>query len=213
MMHKHLFLLIFSLISFLGYSQFANKKVYNIERVQNTPKIDGELNDNVWTNLTVAKNFSQISPNNGTPEREHQRTEIKICYDSKNIYFGIMMYDNAPDSILTELGIRDEKDVNSDLFGIFIDPFNNGQMEYNFSITAAGVQIDRKFSKTGIDKTWDAVWKSAIKINNEGWIAELAIPFSQIRFPNNTLQAMVKQPTAMLWVPVSNSTSRISRFP
>jgi hypothetical protein len=187
MMYKHLFLLIFSLISFLGYSQFADKKAYNIERVQNAPKIDGELNDAVWANLTVAKNFSQISPNNGTPEREHQRTEVKICYDSKNIYFGVLMYDNAPDSILRELSKRDDENKNFDAFGIFIDPFNNGQMEYNFSITAAGVQIDRKFSKTGIDKTWDAVWKSAIKINNEGWIAELAIPFSQIRFPNNTL--------------------------
>ena len=40
-------------------------------------------------------------------------------------------------------------------------------MEYNFTITAAGVQIDRKFSKTGIDKTWDAVWKSSVKINNK----------------------------------------------
>ena len=127
-MYKHLFLLIFSLISFLGYSQFANKKVYNIERVQSSPKIDGELNDNVWTNLTAAKNFSQISPNNGTPEKNHQRTEVKICYDSKNIYFGIMMYDNAPDSILRELSKRDDENKNFDAFGIFIDPFNNGQM-------------------------------------------------------------------------------------
>jgi hypothetical protein len=185
MMHKYLFLLIFSLISFLGYSQFADKKVYKIERVQNAPKIDGELNDNVWANLTVAKNFSQISPNNGTPEREHQRTEVKICYDSKNIYFGVMMYDNAPDSILTELARRDRKDGNSDLFGIFIDPFNDGQVEYEFMVTAAGVQLDAKYSPTGSDLNWDAVWRSAVKINNKGWVAELAIPFSQIRFPGN----------------------------
>ena len=132
-----------------------------------------------------ANNFSQISPNNGMPERKHQRTEVKICYDSKNIYFGVMMYDNEPDSILKELSKRDDENKNFDGFGIFIDPFNNGQMEYNFFITAAGVQIDRKFSKTGIDKNWDAVWKSATKITKEGWVAEFSIPFSQIRFPDN----------------------------
>jgi hypothetical protein len=185
MMYKYLFLLIFSLISFLGYSQFADKKVYNIERVQSSPKIDGELNDAVWANLTVAKNFSQISPNNGTPEREHQRTEVKICYDSKNIYFGVMMYDNAPDSILKELAKRDNNNSNSDHFGIFIDPFNDGQMEYELMVSAAGIQTDAKITTSSYDNSWDAVWKSSVKINKKGWAIEFAIPFSQLRFPDN----------------------------
>ena len=81
------FFLLFILIPFISFGQFSEKKVYNIERVQNSPKIDGKLNDPVWKNLDIAKNFSQISPNNGTPERERQRTEVKICYDDKNIYF------------------------------------------------------------------------------------------------------------------------------
>ena len=96
-------LLFFTLLPLLSFGQFSEKKVYHIEKVQNAPKIDGDLNDNVWAKIDIANNFSQISPNNGTPERNHQRTEVKICYDSKNIYFGVMMYDNAPDSILKEL--------------------------------------------------------------------------------------------------------------
>jgi hypothetical protein len=180
-------LLFFILLPLIGFGQFSEKKVYNIEKVQNAPKIDGELNDMVWSNLNIANNFSQISPNNGTPERQHQRTEVKICYDSKNIYFGVMMYDNAPDSILTELGIRDKKDVNSDLFGIFIDPFNDGQIEYELAISAAGVQTDAKIT-TSYDNSWDAVWKSAVKINKNGWIVEIAIPFSQLRFPDDNKQ-------------------------
>jgi len=171
----------------ISFGQFYEKKVYNIEKIQNPPKIDGDLSDGVWSKINIANNFSQISPNNGKPERQDQKTEVKICYDSKNIYFGVMMYDNAPDSILKELSKRDDENKNFDSFGIFIDPFNNAQVEYNFMISAAGVQVDRKFSKTGIDKTWDAVWKSAVKINNEGWVGEIAIPFSQIRFPENDM--------------------------
>ena len=52
-------------------------------------------------------------------------------------------------------------------------------------ITAAGVQIDRKYTPNTEDATWDAVWKSAVKINDDGWVAEFAIPFSALRFSNN----------------------------
>jgi hypothetical protein len=169
----------------LTFGQFENKKSYTISQCQIAPKIDGVLNDNTWQDLDIANNFTQISPNNGNPERNHQRTEVKICYDSKNIYFGIMMYDNAPDSILRELAKRDNKDVNSDLFGIFINPFNDGQIEYELAISAAGVQSDAKTSPSYYDSAWDAVWKSSVKINDKGWVAELAIPFSQLRFPDN----------------------------
>ncbi len=185
MKYKCLFLLISFQISFLSYGQFTDKKVYNIERINNSPKIDGNLNDKVWTNLTIANNFSQISPNNGNLERKDQTTEVKICYDSKNIYFGIMMFDNAPDSILKEFSKRDVENKNFDSFSIFINPFSDGQVEYNFTISAAGVQTDAKYSPTGIDVNWDAVWKSSVNINNNGWIAELSIPFSQLRFPDN----------------------------
>ena len=113
---KNIFLFII-LLPLLSFGQFSEKKVYNIEKVQNPPKIDGDLSDRVWTKLNIANNFSQISPNNKTPERQHQKTEVKICYDSKNIYFGVMMYDNAPDSILKELSKRDEENKNFDGFG------------------------------------------------------------------------------------------------
>jgi len=181
-------LLFFTLLPLLSFGQFSEKKVYHIEKVQNAPKIDGDLNDNVWAKIDIANNFSQISPNNGTPERNHQRTEVKICYDSKNIYFGVMMYDNAPDSILKELSTRDEKMKNADYFGIWINPFNDGQVEYEFGVTAAGIQADSKISSNSYDNSWDAVWKSAVKINNKGWVVEIAIPFSQLRFPDDNKQ-------------------------
>ena len=175
--------LFFITIPIISFGQFSEKKIYNIKKVQSQLNIDGKLNEPIWNNLDIAKNFSQIEPNNGKPERKNHKTEVKICYDNKNIYFGIMMYDSFPDSILQELSKRDEENKNFDAFGIFIDPFNSSQVEYNFMVTAGGVQIDRKFTKTGIDATWNAVWKSAVDINNEGWVAEIAIPFSQIRDP------------------------------
>ena len=181
---KPLYILLF-LIPFYGTAQFSEKKIYNSIKIYEKPKIDGKLNDKIWDNLPLASNFIQEKPNNGKLERENLKTEVKICYDNQNIYFGIMMYDNSPDSILKELSKRDDDSKNNDRFSIVIDPFNNTQVEYNFTVTAAGVQIDKKMSKNGGDKTWNAVWNSAVDLNNLGWSAEFAIPFSQLRFPDN----------------------------
>jgi len=178
------FLALLIFFPLLTFGQFDNKKSYTIEKCQIAPKIDGVLNDNTWKNVDIADEFTQGLPNNGIPERINQKTEVKICYDSKNIYFGIMMYDNSPDSILRELTKRDNLG-NTDAFIVYINPFNDGQIEYQLIITAAGVQGDAKISPSTNDPAWNAVWKSSVKINEKGWIAELAIPFSQLRFPNN----------------------------
>ena len=49
--------LLFTLLPLITFSQFSEKKVYNIEKVQNPPKIDGELNDIVWNNLNITINL------------------------------------------------------------------------------------------------------------------------------------------------------------
>ena len=180
---KHFFCLL-TLLPLLTFGQFENKKNYTISECRIPPKIDGVLDDIHWSELAKADNFKQINPNNGANERIGQKTEVQICYDNNAIYFGIMMYDNAPDSILKELSKRDQEGKNFDSFGIRIDPYNNGQLSYNFLVSAAGVQTDAKYTNTSIDYDWDAVWKSAVKITDKGWIAEFAIPFSAIRFPS-----------------------------
>ena len=179
------YIILLFFIPLLSFGQFESKKAYNIQTTNESPKIDGILDDKTWINLDVAKNFIQVKPNNGLPERKNQKTEVKMCYDSKNIYFGIMMYDSAPDSILRELSKRDEIEKNCDVVGIYINPFNDGQIEYLFAVTASGIQADAKQTATSKDDSWDAVWKSSVKINKDGWIAEIAIPFSQLRFPND----------------------------
>ena len=206
--------IVFLLIPFISLSQFFDKKKYNASRTQETPKIDGILSDNCWENLQIANNFTQINPNNGAKEKHQQRTEVKICYDDKNLYFGIMMYDNAPDSILKELSKRDETNKNFDKFGIWINPFNDGQIEYNFNVTAAGVQIDKKYTPNSEDISWDAVWNSAIRIKKNGWTAEIAIPFSAIRFANNNkpwainmARTIRRYRTDYSWNPINNSFS------
>ena len=69
-------------------------KTYNIKKVNAKPKIDGNLDDEIWLNLDIADSLFK-KPNNGKNERKQQKTEVKIFYDDQYIYFGAMMYDNA----------------------------------------------------------------------------------------------------------------------
>lgn len=179
-----LFIIICPLFTF---SQFSEKKIYDIAKVKISQKIkiDGIFNDLAWQDLDLANNFVQISPNNGAKERSNQKTQVKLCFDNKYFYVAAKLFDNAPDSILKELSSRDDKEKNCDVFAIYLNPYNNGKMEYSFAVTAAGVQVDSKISSGNEDQSWNAVWSSSVKITKNGWNVEMAIPFSSLRFTND----------------------------
>ena len=96
------------------FAQFGQKKSYAINYYNNPPKIDGKLDDIAWQKLDKTSDFVEMIPNNGALQKQAQATEVQICYDDNAIYFGVMMHDNAPDSILKELSRRDVQNENFD---------------------------------------------------------------------------------------------------
>jgi hypothetical protein len=151
-------------------------------RVLIPPKIDGVLDEDIWKTASPANSFFQSDPNYKAPAT--QKTEVRILYDNEAIYIGAFLYDTHPDSIFHELGKRDDGGVNSDMFIMCLDPYNKLIDAYIFGVTAAGVQLDTRLQ----DETFDAVWQSAVKINDRGWCAEFRIPYSAIRFPGVKVQ-------------------------
>jgi hypothetical protein len=162
------------------------RKQIRATRVDEAPRIDGRLTDACWKEAEAAGDFVQFEPYNGRPASK--KTEVRIVYDNSAMYLGAMMYDDQPDSILNELGKRDEINI-SDYFGVYIDPFSDYQNAYGFFITPAGVQVDLKYmNNEDEDETWDAVWQSKTMINDSGWVAEYKIPYSALRFPKKETQ-------------------------
>lgn len=172
--------LFFALTSF----SLDNKKVV-AQRIKQSPKIDGVLDDEAWKTAEPATDFVQRAPKPGQPSK--QKSEVKIVYDDVAIYIGAMLYDTNADSVLRELSERDNE-ANADLFGLIIDTYNDDINGFGFFITAAGVQIDARYSAQGQDFNWNAVWQSQVKIADNGWIAEFKIPYSAIRFSKDSLQ-------------------------
>lgn len=154
-------------------------------RVEQAPKIDGELNEPVWQQAEIATQFIKNRPNPG-PLEKHP-TEVRILYDDAAIYVGAIMHDVSQDSIFRELGRRDDLG-NTDFFGIFLDPYLDQINGFGFLITPEGVQLDARYSSNGEDWSWNAVWESSAKLNETSWVAEFKIPYSAIRFSNQPEQ-------------------------
>ncbi len=147
------------------------------------PKVDGVLDDAVWELAKGATDFVENSPNPG--RAASQKSLVKVVYTTQGIYIGARLYDTAPDSILRQLSVRDaQNSVNADMFAVNIDGMYTQQTDFTFMVTAAGVQIDANAG----DEIWDAVWKSAVKIDELGWAVEMEIPYSQLRFPKSEEQ-------------------------
>ena len=156
-------------------------------------KIDGNLDDEAWKNMEATGNFITVTPVFGNISKRN--TLVKIGYDNTAIYVGAYMYDN-PANIRKQLTARDVLDRQDvDIFVVGFDTYHDKQNAFVFRLTPANVQGDLKVSQSGTnnggvvyDNTWDAVWESKTSIKADGWVAEIKIPLSAIRFSKKELQ-------------------------
>jgi hypothetical protein len=175
------FLLLFSFLSTIAFSQkqlIANKITEKIS-------IDGELKEAAWQNNRQFENWIQIKPEPG--KASAVATSVQLCYDDDAVYFSFYCQDH-PDSISKVLSLRDDYNPNCDIIGIFLDTYNDNQNGFYFGITSRGVQLDAKISANDYNDRLNLVWHSAVSVVEDGWIAEIRIPYSAIRFPKNEVQ-------------------------
>jgi len=171
--------------SSLALSQTLNKIRYNIIRTVGDITIDGKNTEKSWTVANTATDFTQFSPD---PDLlPAQKSEVSLIYDDESIYLFAALHDTSPDSIMTDLSLRDDTG-NADWFAICFDTYTDGQNGLGFFVTAAGVQLDSKFSDGNSDDTWDAVWESKVLHTADGWQVEMRIPFAALRFADVEVQ-------------------------
>lgn len=183
-MRKTLSICLFFL-TFLGFSQ---KKTLQTQFTTETITIDGKISEPVWNTAQIATDFISLEPDNGNPIPQNRRTEVKVLYNNDAIYVAATMYDDEPNKILKEISQRDDFGT-SDVFGIFINGFNDGQQDFRFIVNAADGQADCVATETnGEDYSWDAIWDSKATITSFGWVVEMKIPYAALRFSNEKKQ-------------------------
>jgi hypothetical protein len=144
--------------------------------------IDGRLTEADWARSTPARDFLQQDPDEGQPASE--ATDVRFLYDDKAIYVGARMFDSEPSKIMKRLTRRDgDTDGMADYVLVAFDALHDHLTGSFFGVTAAGSMLDGvMFNDSSDDDTWNGVWESAVSIDEKGWVAEMRIPFSQLRF-------------------------------
>jgi len=163
-------------------SEFIAKKNYVTQGIgeQAPPTIDGVLNDPIWEAVEWAGDYIENRSDENTPPSF--QTKFKIVYDSKFLYIGVRFLDAEPESIVKRMSRRDGFD--GDWIEFNIDSYHDKRTAFSFNVTAAGVKGDELVSENGNnwDDSWNPIWYTKTNIDEQGWNAEMKIPFSQIKF-------------------------------
>lgn len=179
------------LVYSLGNAQQKEQRKLNPKRINVPIKIDGVLDEAIWKNAPVADKFTMLRPAPFIPESVENATFIYFLYDNEGLYVGGNLKEKFKDSIASELIGRDGFG-NNDFLGVVLDTYNDKLNGFEYFVTPLGEQMDAKVAPNNNgnneDFSWNAVWESAAKINNDGWTFEMFIPYSAIRFGKKKIQ-------------------------
>ena len=160
-------------------------KIYYIKSTSEPPKIDGILDDPIWSSINPITDFVQEYPDN--MEEPTEKTEVYLTYDDQAIYVAAHLYDSEPSKIARQLAPQDDWygafDEMADWFSIDIDSQHDHQTGFSFAVNASGVISDEMiFHDSEYDSDWNAIWHAEVNINEKGWSLEIEIPFSNLSF-------------------------------
>ncbi|HET9985024.1 MAG TPA: DUF5916 domain-containing protein [Longimicrobiales bacterium] len=148
--------------------------------------VDGRLDEEVWRSAAVASDFMQYDPASGSPAT--QRTEIRFAYDDEALFIGARMYDDQGAAGVHGRLFRRDQQSDGDYLELIFDTFHDHAGRTMFQVNPAGVKFDAGQASPNADPSWDPVWDVATRVDSLGWTAEMRIPFSQLRFPRDSVQ-------------------------
>ncbi|MEM7458531.1 MAG: carbohydrate binding family 9 domain-containing protein [Pseudomonadota bacterium] len=144
------------------------------------PKIDGALDEPVWQTATLISEFYQVDPTIEPPPVE---TRVYLAFSEDALYIGVHAFDDEPENIRATVMQRDGDVWRDDMIRFYIDPFDTGLSGFGFDVNALGARLDRLIqpNRRPIDE-WDTIWGAAGQRTDDGWTAEIEIPFRSINF-------------------------------
>ncbi len=152
-------------------------------RIETPPRVDGVLDEPFWDRIPPVTGFRQRDPVDGAPASE--RTEVRIAYDEQALYFGFNFFDSEPDRIRRSILHRGGRIDKDDRVIIGLDTYRDRRNAYIFEVGAPGTQDDALLADESLDRedwNWDGVFTTETRVTPDGWVLEMRIPFTTIRF-------------------------------
>jgi len=162
----------------------AGPKTLRMVRTDTAPVIDGVLED-LWQHAAVIDDLHQVRPAEYTEPSEP--TRVYVLYDRDALYVAARLWDREPHLISAHVLRQGENVINEDEFALILDPFNERRSGYRFEVNPNGVRHDILYQNANQQEpNWDGIYYADARIDEQGWVAEMAIPFKTLSFrPGN----------------------------
>src|SRR5687767_12985306 len=172
----------------INYDTARTERRLAATQAQGRIELDGRLDEPSWGLAPLANNFVQNDPREGEPATYD--TEVRMVYDDRALYIGVFAKDPEPGQIIVNELRKDFNTGTADGFQIVIDTFQDERNGYQFAINPGGAKWDSQMSNEGRDQNqnWDGIWDVGTRIGEDGWYAEIEIPFKTLKFGPADLQ-------------------------
>ena len=173
---------------FCGSYSMAAERTVIAHETEEPIVLDGALKEVAWDFAEPAADFIQTEPLQGTPASE--RTEVRILFDAKNLYIGVICFDSHPERIVAKSLRVDFTPSEEDTFEILLDPFASSRDAFLFITTPSAAKRDEQIRNGGRESNvnWDGVWDVKTRRAPEGWTAEIRIPFRTLRYDRKSTE-------------------------
>ena len=164
--------------------QQTNKQTpLNIQRISSAVTIDGIADEPAWEEI---KPFPMVVYQPVYRGEQSNETIIKVAYDDQYLYVSGELYDSEPGGIVANTLYRDRYS-GDETFAIILDSYNDNENAKWFFVTPTGVRVDQQVSNdseggNSFNRDWNTQWDASARISDEGWFAEMRIPFSSLGF-------------------------------
>ena len=172
----------------INYDTIHLEKRITAIRASGAITLDGALDEPAWSEAPVANGFIQNDPREGNPATFD--TDVRVLYTDDALYFGVFAHDDAPSKIVLNDLRKDYNKDGNDGFRILLDTFHDGRNGYEFMTNPAGAKWDSQVAGEGRDNNanWDGIWDVKTRITEQGWVAEIWIPFRALKFSGDQEQ-------------------------
>ncbi|HEU0201622.1 MAG TPA: DUF5916 domain-containing protein [Burkholderiaceae bacterium] len=178
-------------------------------------RIDGRLDEAVWSRVPVFDAFQQQDPYTGGPAPI--RTTTAIAFDRHALYFAVRAYDPAPANIRAPRVRYDKVFRDQDFIVVYVDGVGTGAAAQWFRVNAGGGVADgvHTAATDHEDFSPDFEWDAAARIDADGYTVEIRIPFATLRFAHDNpapwrVQIARRMPREQTYLFVSTPLTRES---
>lgn len=153
-----------------------------ITRAAGPISVDGSLSEDGWRGAARVDTWFETRPGDNVPPKV--ASVGYLTYDDHYFYAGFEFFDPDPSRIRAPYADRDDISESIDYGGVVLDTRNDGRTGVLFLATPRGIQYDAVADDaTGNENSApDFYWDSAGRITRDGWVLEIRIPFSSLRY-------------------------------